>query len=61
MLLIMLFSIVILTHDRVNLLTDAIETIQDGSDWELIIFDNASLIDSGIRAFAVSGLMSFCQ
>lgn len=40
----MLFSIVIPTHDRLDLLTDAIETIrhQDGADWELLVFDNAS-------------------
>jgi glycosyltransferase involved in cell wall biosynthesis len=40
----MLFSIVIPTHNRLDLLTDAIETIrhQDGADWELLVFDNAS-------------------
>jgi glycosyltransferase involved in cell wall biosynthesis len=40
----MLFSIVIPTRDRLDLLTEAIETIrhQDGPDWELVIFDNAS-------------------
>lgn len=40
----MLFSIVIPTRDRLNLLTEAIETIryQDGPDWELVVFDNAS-------------------
>jgi hypothetical protein len=40
----MLFSIVIPTRDRPNLLADAVETIrgQDGTDWELVVFDNAS-------------------
>src|SRR5437870_3007604 len=40
----MLFSIVIPTHDRLHLLRDAIETVrrQNFSEWELVIFDNAS-------------------
>ena len=40
----MLFSIVILTRNRLDLLTDAIETLrhQNGADWELLVFDNAS-------------------
>ena len=40
----MLFSIVIPTRNRLDLLADAVETIryQDGPDWELLIFDNAS-------------------
>jgi glycosyltransferase involved in cell wall biosynthesis len=39
-----MFSIVIPTHNRLSLLSDAIETIrcQEGADWELVIFDNAS-------------------
>ena len=40
----MLFSVVIPTRNRLDLLSEAIETIryQDGPDWELLIFDNAS-------------------
>jgi glycosyltransferase involved in cell wall biosynthesis len=40
----MLFSIVIPTRNRPDLLADAVETIrdQDGADWELVVFDNAS-------------------
>jgi glycosyltransferase involved in cell wall biosynthesis len=40
----MLYSIVIPTRNRFDLLTEAIETIrhQDGANWELLIFDNAS-------------------
>lgn len=40
----MRFSVVIPTHDRLELLRDAIETVrrQDYVDWELIVFDNAS-------------------
>ena len=39
-----MFSIVIPTHDRTELLKNAVETVlgQDYSDWELVIFDNAS-------------------
>jgi glycosyltransferase involved in cell wall biosynthesis len=38
------FSVVIPTHDRLELLRDAIETVrrQDYADWELVVFDNAS-------------------
>jgi glycosyltransferase involved in cell wall biosynthesis len=39
-----MFSVVIPTHDRLDLLRDAVDTVlrQDFSDWELVIFDNAS-------------------
>ncbi len=39
-----LFSVVIPTRNRLHLLTEAIETIrhQDGPEWELLVFDNAS-------------------
>jgi len=39
-----MFSVVIPTHNRLSLLTDAIETVrcQQGAEWELVIFDNAS-------------------
>jgi glycosyltransferase involved in cell wall biosynthesis len=42
-----MFSVVIPTHNRLDLLTDAMETVlrQDYSDWELVIFDNASTDD----------------
>jgi len=42
-----MFSVVIPTHNRLDLLKDAIETVfrQDHSDWELVIFDNASTDD----------------
>ena len=41
------FSVVIPTHDRLDLLRDAVETVlkQDYSKWELVIFDNASTDD----------------
>jgi glycosyltransferase involved in cell wall biosynthesis len=41
----MLISIVIPTHNRLHLLRDAIETVrrQEGGEWELVIFDNASV------------------
>jgi glycosyltransferase involved in cell wall biosynthesis len=40
----MLISIVIPTRDRIGLLADAIATIipQNGCDWEIVVFDNAS-------------------
>lgn len=39
-----MFSVVIPTHNRLDLLKDAIETVirQDYSDFELVVFDNAS-------------------
>ncbi len=39
-----MFSVVIPTHNRLGLLKDAIETVirQDYSDFELVVFDNAS-------------------
>lgn len=39
-----MFSVVIPTHDRLDLLRDAVDTVlsQDFFDWELVIFDNAS-------------------
>lgn len=42
-----MFSVVIPTHNRLDLLKDAMETVlkQDYSDWELVIFDNASTDD----------------
>jgi len=42
-----MFSVVIPTHDRLDLLRDAVETVlrQDYSQWELVIFDNASTGD----------------
>jgi len=41
------FSVVIPTHNRLDLLRDAIETVrrQDEGDWELVVFDNASTED----------------
>jgi glycosyltransferase involved in cell wall biosynthesis len=41
------FSVVIPTHDRLDLLRDAIETArrQEYPDWELVVFDNASTDD----------------
>jgi len=41
------FSVVIPTHNRLDLLKDAIETVrrQDHGDWELVVFDNASTDD----------------
>lgn len=43
----MKFSVVIPTHNRLDLLQDAIESVrrQDGADWELVVFDNASTDD----------------
>ena len=43
----MKFSVVIPTHNRLDLLKDAIETVrrQDDGDWELVVFDNASTDD----------------
>lgn len=43
----MKFSVVIPTHNRLDLLRDAIETVvrQDYADWELVVFDNASTDD----------------
>lgn len=43
----MKFSVVIPTHNRLDLLRDAIETVrrQDHDDWELVVFDNASTDD----------------
>ena len=43
----MKFSVVIPTHNRLDLLADAIESVrrQDSSDWELCVFDNASTDD----------------
>lgn len=43
----MKFSVVIPTHNRLDLLKDAIETVrrQDHGDWELVVFDNASTDD----------------
>jgi len=43
----MKFSIVIPTHNRLDLLRDAIETVvrQDYDDWDLVVFDNASTDD----------------
>jgi Glycosyl transferase family 2 len=41
----MLFSVVIPTRDRLDLLTEAIQTVllqPEGADWELIVFDNGS-------------------
>lgn len=40
----MRFSVVMPTHNRLHLLRDAIETVrrQNFSDWEVIVFDNAS-------------------
>jgi glycosyltransferase involved in cell wall biosynthesis len=41
----MLYSVVIPTRDRLDLLTGAVETVllqPEGVDWELIVFDNAS-------------------
>ena len=42
-----MFSIVIPTHNRLSLLMDAVATVinQKYSDWELIVFDNASTED----------------
>jgi glycosyltransferase involved in cell wall biosynthesis len=42
-----MFSVVIPTHNRLDLLRDAVETVlrQDYSQWELVIFDNASSDD----------------
>jgi len=42
-----MFSVVIPTHDRLDLLRDAVETVlrQDFPEWELVIFDNASKDD----------------
>lgn len=42
-----MFSVVIPTHDRLDLLRDATETVlkQEYRDWELVIFDNASSDD----------------
>lgn len=42
-----MFSVVIPTHDRLDLLRDATETVlkQNYSEWELVIFDNASADD----------------
>ncbi len=39
-----MFSIVIPTHDRLDLLREVIETVvtQNYADWELVVFDNAS-------------------
>jgi len=41
------FSVVIPTHNRLDLLSDAIQTVlrQDQGNWELVIFDNASTDD----------------
>lgn len=41
------FSVVIPTHNRLDLLQDAIETVrrQDYENWELVVFDNASTDD----------------
>jgi len=41
------FSVVIPTHNRLDLLADAIESVrrQGGSEWELVVFDNASTDD----------------
>ncbi len=40
----MRFSVVMPTHNRLHLLRDAIETVrrQNYSDWEIVVFDNAS-------------------
>ncbi|NBS56322.1 MAG: glycosyltransferase [Betaproteobacteria bacterium] len=42
-----MFSVVIPTHDRLDLLKDAAESVlrQNFSDWELVVFDNASSED----------------
>lgn len=44
----MKFSVVIPTHDRLDLLKDAVESVrrQDSADWELVVFDNASTDDT---------------
>ena len=44
-----MFSVVIPTHNRLDLLRDAVETVrrQSYSKWELVIFDNASTDDIG--------------
>ncbi|HXZ97294.1 MAG TPA: glycosyltransferase [Burkholderiales bacterium] len=49
-----MFSVVIPTHDRLDLLRDAVETVlrQDYPKWELVIFDNASTDD--IRGYITS-------
>lgn len=49
-----MFSVVIPTHNRLDLLKDAMETVlrQDYSDFELMIFDNASTDD--IRGYIES-------
>jgi glycosyltransferase involved in cell wall biosynthesis len=41
------FSVVIPTHNRLDLLQDAVESVrrQEGTDWELVVFDNASTED----------------
>jgi glycosyltransferase involved in cell wall biosynthesis len=43
------FSVVIPTHNRLDLLADAIESVrrQDAADWELVVFDNSSTDDIG--------------
>lgn len=45
----MKISVVIPTHDRIDLLRDAVETVrrQDHSEWELVVFDNGSSDDTG--------------
>ncbi len=42
-----MYSVVIPTHDRLDLLRDAVETVlrQDYTEWELVVFDNASTGD----------------
>lgn len=42
-----MFSVVIPTHDRLDLLKDAAESVlrQNFADWELVVFDNASSED----------------
>ncbi len=44
-----MFSVVIPTHDRLDLLRDAVDTVlnQDSTDWELVVFDNASAKELG--------------
>ncbi|HYA19940.1 MAG TPA: glycosyltransferase [Burkholderiales bacterium] len=52
----MKFSVVIPTHNRLELLREAVETIlrQDYPGWELVIFDNASSDDIGGYIASVS-------
>ena len=43
----MIFSVLLPTHNRLDLLRNAVETVrrQDGDDWEIVVSDNASTDD----------------